>query len=434
MFYPESTQELCRIVRDAGEKGVPLVARSSGAPHFHGASVCDGAETVCFSKMDRIIRLDRKSRYVRVEPGVTFGALIPKLAENGMRLNLPFLGRANKSVVASALEKEAVTIPKYQYDYTDPLLTVETVFGTGDVFRTGSAAGPGTPEENRADMVIPWGPGTIDYLRFLCGAQGTLGLVTWGTLKTEVLPRVSALFFVEAQSAEPLLDLANRLLLRRIPDECVLLDRENFASAFSDGEAEKEALSRVAPWLLLCRICGFERYPEERFDIYRGYLEDAAAELGLTVRASLGLTPGLEEKLEKRLTDCDRRESSWKLRKGAFRDLLVTAPPSRTGAVLDILKRSFPDAGFTVLPQVLGRAYRIECDLFLENEPAVLEKADEAIFRVWRELLAAGAVAERPYGRLRELVYTDPVATDAMQRLKRIFDPDKVLNPGKLCF
>ena len=434
MYYPENADQVRELVLEARQKGTALVAVSSGPPHFHGASENPSAETVCFSKMDRILKIDRRSRYARVEPGVCFGELIPKLAEQGMRLNLPFLVRANKSVVASALDKEAVLIPKYQYDYTDPLLTVETVFGTGEVFRSGSAAGPGTPEENNADMVLPWGPGTIDYLRFLCGAQGTIGLVTWGTLKTEVLPKASKLFFVEAESAEALIKLADTLLLRRIPDECVILSRENFAAAFSDDEAEREALSGVAPWVLLCRVCGFERYPEERLAIYTGYLEDAVREAGLTLKSSLGLMAGLEEKIEKMLTDCDRRERSWKLRRGASREILFTAPPSRTPALLELLRRGFPQAGFTVQPQVLGRAYRVECDLLLEDDPAALREADARIFRAQRTLLSCGAVFERPYGRLPELVYTEPLATEAMRKLKRIFDPDNVLNPGRLCY
>lgn len=434
MYCPENTEDVRRLVLNARQTGVPLVPVSSGAPHFHGASENSGAEQVCFSEMNRIMKIDRKSRYVRVEPGVTFGELIPKLAENGMRLNLPFLVRANKSVVASALEKEAVLIPKYQYDYTDPLLTVEAVYGTGDVFRTGSAAGPGTPEENNADMVLPWGPGTIDFLRFFCGAQGTMGLVTWGTLKTEVLPKASTLFFIEAETAAPLTQLANELLRKRIPDECVILSRKNFAAAFSDSDAEEDMLSRVAPWVMLCRVCGFDRYPEERLAIYSGYLQDAVSQAGLTAKTSLGLCSGLEEKLEQRLTDCDRREDSWKLRRGAFRDLLLTAPPSRTPALLELLQRFFPNVGFTVLPQVLGRAFRIECDLLPAAEPAAAEQADRQILSAARELLDAGAVFERPYGQLRELVYGDALATDAMRRLKQLFDPDNVLNPGKLCF
>ena len=127
-------------------------------------------------------------------------------------------------------------------------------------------------------------------------------------------------------------------------------------------------------------------------------------------------------------------ELQTKLREGGCRDILTTVPPSRASAVLELLRRDFPDAGFTVLPQVLGRAFRIECDLFLDHVPDVLKETDERIFRAQQELLDAGAVFERPYGRLKELVYTDATATDAMRRLKRIFDPDNVLNPGRLCF
>ena len=95
-----------------------------------------------------------------------------EMAKAGLRLNHPFLPRANKSVTASMLEREGVLVPKYQYDYTDPFLTAEVVYGNGEVFHTGSAAGPGPQEELQADMVCPWGPGSIDFNRFLCGAQG----------------------------------------------------------------------------------------------------------------------------------------------------------------------------------------------------------------------------------------------------------------------
>ena len=157
MHYPENTRQVEAIIQNARKIKTPLVARSSRGPHLHGASENPIAETVDFSCMNRIIKIDRRSRYVRVEPGVTFGELIPLLKDAGMRLNMPLLPRAGKSVVASALEREAVLIPKYQYDYTDPLLTVEAVFGTGDVFRTGSAAGPGSPEETRADCAFKGG-------------------------------------------------------------------------------------------------------------------------------------------------------------------------------------------------------------------------------------------------------------------------------------
>jgi len=434
VLFPENTEQVQELIRNAREAGKGLVPLSSEAPHFHGASVNPAAETVCFSKMNRIMKIDRRSRYARVEAGVTFGALLPELKAQGMRLNLPFLPRAGKSVAASALEREAILIPKYQYDYPDPLLTVECVFGTGDMFRTGSAAGPGTYEQNRADKVLPWGPGTIDYLRFLSGAQGTIGFVTWATLKAEILPTCSTLFFIPADSIETLNSLSVTLQRKRIPDECIILSRENFAAAFGNDLAEEEALRAAAPWVMLCRVCGYDRYPEERLAIYEGYVRAAAAEAGLTALTDYPLLPGLESRIEAMLTDCDRRETSWKLRRGDERELLLLCAPSKAAAIAEAIRQELPAAGVTVQPQVQGRGVRMECDLRFAAEPGAAEGAEDALFALAKRLQPMGAYYDRPYGRLTELVYTEPVSLEAMKRLKTIFDPDNVLNPGKLCF
>lgn len=434
MLFPENTEQVQEIIKDARKSGKGLVPVSSEPPHFHGASVNYNAETVDFSHMNHVMKIDRRSRYTRVESGVTFGTLIPLLREQGMRLNLPFLPRAGKSVTTSALEREAILIPKYQYDYPDPLLTVECVFGTGDMFRTGSAAGPGTYEQNRADKVMPWGPGTIDYLRFLSAAQGTIGFVTWATLKTEILPSVSRLFFIPANSADVLCDLANTLIRKRIPDECIILNRQNFAAAFANTISEEESLLQASPWIMLCRVCGFDRYPEERLAIYEGYVRDACNDAGLPALTEYSFLPQLESRIENMLTDCDRRTESWKLRHGAQQELLMLAAPSKTAAIANLICEEFPEAGLTLQPQVQGRAFRIECNLRYEGCAAEAKMYEHSLFVLAQKLQQLGAYFDRPYGRLTELVYNEPVSLDAMKRLKTIFDPDNVLNPGKLCF
>ena len=428
MLFPKTTEELCRIVREARQTGRGLVPVSSGPPHLHGASENAGAETVCFSEMNRVMTVDRKARYARVEAGVTLGELIPLLREQGLKLNIPFLPRPNKSAAASALEREAVMLPKYQYDYPDPLLTVEAVFGTGDVFRTGSAAGPGSMEENSSDKIMPWGPGSIDYLRLFSAAQGTFGFITWATLKAEVLPTRSTLFFIRSSEAAPLTELADRLLLDRVPDEIILLDRRDFAMALSETEREEAALADAGEWTLLCRVCGYERYPEERLAIYEGYVEDACRERGLLCERQPAFLPRLAAEYEQYLTDCDRRETWWKLRHGPRQELLFLCPPTKAGALAAFLRERFPEAGLTLQPQVQGRAWRFTVSL--DGGAG----AEAALFAAAPELMARGAYFDRPYGRLPELVYTEPRSVDAIRRLKAIFDPDGILNPGKLCF
>ena len=88
MILPETTDAVCAAVRKAAAEGTALVPRSSSGPHLHGGSDNPAAETICFEKMDRIVKISRHDRYARVEAGVTFGALLPALAAEG----LPVLG------------------------------------------------------------------------------------------------------------------------------------------------------------------------------------------------------------------------------------------------------------------------------------------------------------------------------------------------------
>ena len=82
-----------------------------------------------------------------VEPGVTFAELIPEMERNDLAPFMPLAPRGSKSVVTSALEREPITIPRHHWNPQDPLRCVEIIYGIGDLFRTGSAAGPGTLEE-----------------------------------------------------------------------------------------------------------------------------------------------------------------------------------------------------------------------------------------------------------------------------------------------
>ena len=436
MQYPNTRENLQEIIRAAAAEGRALVPQSSGAPHLHGASENPQAEQISFEKMNRILKINRHDRYVRVEAGVTFGALLPEVKQAGLRLNAPFLPRAGKSVVTSALEREAVLIPKYQFDYTDPLLTVEVVYGNGEVFHTGSAAGPGPVEELKADMVTPWGPGAIDFVRFLTGAQGTMGFVTWATLKAEVLPQRSRLYLIEAETLSALTELADELLRDRVLDDCVILNAVNLAAAFADSAAAEEQLrANCAPWTMLCRVCGFERYPERRLAIYEKYLTDACAAHGLAARSELTRLPGLAARVDAMLGDCDRRETYWKLRRGSVREILFLTPPSRVAGHTAALKTACADwaaedFGITVQPQVQGRAYRVECDLFSD----AAHKAEALATAAETALLADGAFFDRPYSAaLSDLVNAaSPASTDTLRRLKNVFDPAHILNPGKL--
>jgi FAD/FMN-containing dehydrogenase len=134
---PRSSREIEALVNLARENGLPLVPVSSGPPHFRGDTVpgVGGAIIVDLSGLKKIVRVDRYNRAVMFEPGVTFGELIPAVAKEGMRLNIPLLPRRTKSVVGSLLEREPVVMPKYHWDIADPLADVEVVLGSAVPYR-----------------------------------------------------------------------------------------------------------------------------------------------------------------------------------------------------------------------------------------------------------------------------------------------------------
>ncbi len=253
---PANADQILKIVNLANETQTPLVPVSSGAPHFRGDTVpgIGGAVVVDLSRMKKIVKITRHNRVAMVEPGVTFGELIPALAKEGLRLNMPLLPRATKTVVGSMLEREPVLMPKYQWDISDPICCVEIVFGRGEVFRTGQAAGPGTIEEQWAAGGVqktPYGPGPAAWYRLIQGAQGTMGIVTWASLRCELLPELEEPFVAGSNDLNRLIELAHWLVRMRMANECFIVNNTDLAAIMS---VKKESLPQ---WILFYTVAGY---------------------------------------------------------------------------------------------------------------------------------------------------------------------------------
>ena len=89
---PSSADDVKILVKLANETQTPLVPVSSGPPHFRGDTVpgIGGAVIVDLGSMKKIFNVDRARRVAMVEPGVTFGELIPAATREGIRLSLVF--------------------------------------------------------------------------------------------------------------------------------------------------------------------------------------------------------------------------------------------------------------------------------------------------------------------------------------------------------
>ena len=229
MVKPRDVDEVQKIVLWANETLTPLVPVSSGGPHLRGDTLPTAPEAVIvdLSGMKRILKIDRRNRLALIEPGVTYGQLQPELQKEGLRIVTPLLPRGTKSVIASLLEREPVMSPRYQWNLLEPLRSLEIVWGNGDKLWSGGGAFRGEKEEDwqegRVPLVGP-GPGQLDFFKFVSAAQGSMGIVTWASVKCEVLPDFRKLFLVPAEKLDDGIDFTYKLLKFRFGDEFFIVN------------------------------------------------------------------------------------------------------------------------------------------------------------------------------------------------------------------
>jgi FAD/FMN-containing dehydrogenase len=445
---PQKGQDIQKLVKLANETMTPLVPVSSGPPHFRGDTVpgIGGAIIVDLSGMKKILRVDRPRRVAMVEPGVTFGELIPAAAKAGIRLNLPLLPRQSKSVVGSMLEREPVVMPKYQWDVSDPLACTGVIFGTGDEFRTGQAAGPGTIEEQSAVGGVqkaPYGPGTGSYHRLIQGAQGSMGIVTWASLRCEILPSYEEAFTVSSTNLTALLDMASWLIRLRMVNECFILNNTNMAAIFAKNwPADYQRIKSALPaWTLFYVVAGYEFYPEERVAAYKKDIANITQRLGLDPTKSAG---GISAYEMMKTVQQPSAEPYWKLRyKGACEDIFFLTVNDRIESMVKTMldaagSAGYPasDLGIYLQPTVQGTSVHCEFNLFYgAKDAAEARKVRDLSATATKALLNNGGFFSRPYGENTKLIVNrDGSSVAILNKLKNIFDPNHIMNPGKVCW
>jgi hypothetical protein len=324
---------------------------------------------------------------------------------------------------------------------------MEVVWPTGEIFRTGSASVTGYPD-SPSKGANPSGPG-LDFYRFLQGAQGTMGVVTWANLKIEYLPKIDRVLFAPVRELNYTIEFLYRVLRLRIAQECLLLSKINLAAMIAqDWPRDFEKLrALLPPWTLILVISGMQRRPEEKIKYEEGMLYKVAKNEfpEIPLADSLPGLPGLGKKFLPLLRRPWPKEVTyWKNRyKGACHSLFFITKPVLASKFIDKVKEvaakfDYPqsDIGGYLQPIEHNRACHLEFNFFYDPANySEVEKVRKLYLYAAPVLLDEGALFTRPYGELAKLVYDRAGGyTTALKRVKKVFDPNNIMNPGNLCF
>lgn len=411
---PTTAEQVVELVRACRAARVPVVARGRGT-NTTGASVpAAGGVVVSFERMNRILDIRPGDRCAVVEPGVLNGDLQAALKPHGLFWP-PDPTSAGYSTVGGNLACNAGGPRAVKYGATrDNVLALTAVTGTGELIRCGTATTKGATG--------------YDLQRLLVGSEGTLALIVEATLRLTPTPRQRRALRAIYRDVGAAAQAVARLMAQPVtPSMLEFMDGFAVRLARDVGGAE---LPPEAGALLMIEADGDgETLPHDMEALMRAAdgdglvaLDDAADEAS--------------------------RERLWAARKAlspSLRTLApgkinedVVVPVSCIPALVDgvqLLSREFD------LPIVcFGHAGNGNLHVNLLHHPddaAQTARAHEAMGRVFALTISLGGTLSGEHGiglAKRDFM---PQAVDAptlgmMRAIKTAFDPDGILNPGKL--
>jgi FAD/FMN-containing dehydrogenase len=269
-----------------------------------------------------------------------------------------------------------------------------------------------------------------------------MGIVTWATIRCRPLPKIRKAFLVPSEDVGPLIEMAYRITYKKLGEELLILNNVNLASILGRGKKDIETLRAQLPsWVLIFGIEGAGLLPEEKVGYQEEEFVEVAQTFGLEVKAAI---PGARADAVSKAFSQPSAKHYWKLKyQGGCTDIFFITTLDRTPGFIDKVcglagrhRYAVENMGVYIQPTVQGTNAHLEFNFSYPPENQVEADKMRQFAEQGSEVLAnMGAFFTRPYGSWARIAYGCEAQTVIGQRkLKAIFDPKGIMNPGKLCF
>jgi glycolate oxidase len=415
VVLPGTTAEIASVARLCNEHRVPLVVRGAGTGYTGGAVPVHGGVVLSMERLNQILEIDDANLLAVVQPNVVTRDLQDAVERRGL-FYPPDPASLKQSSLGGNVAECAGGPRAVKYGTTKRyVLALEAVLPTGETIRTGSKA---------VKNVVGY-----DLTQLLVGSEGTLAIITEITLRLVPKPAVQSALQATFATIEGAVRAVSLLLADRVvPATVELIDQLSL-------EAVEQHLGRaVAPTgtgaMLIIEVDGVPGGVEEE----AGRVMRACAEAG-----AIGVTRAVTVEDRDRIWEA-RRELSFALRALAARkinhDLVV--PRGRVPQLIDLVKR-VRDRYQLVIP-CFGHAGDGNIHVNLMVDPAnrdEMQRAAAAERELFEGVVALeGSISgEHGIGFSKAPFLGLELSADTlalMQRVKCAFDPNGILNPGKL--
>jgi FAD/FMN-containing dehydrogenase/Fe-S oxidoreductase len=463
VVYPRDAQDVAAVVKYAREKQIPVAARGAGSG-VAGESLCSGIVLDVTRYMNGIIGTEDDGRLVVCEPGVVLDELNNYLEVYRRKIG-PDPSTSNRAVIGGCVANNATGAHSLQFGYIgDYVERIEAVLADGSIVELANNVDPQQQTDNVGriargcaellagkeqvikkalpatkrnrsgyDIAGVYHDGKVDLVRLMAGSEGTLAIFTKITLRTVPLPKAKGLLQLEFDSLEKMAK-AVPIIVGTGASACELMDNRLIGMAIEHLPGYRDILPANAVAALLVEHTG--ETPEEVKDKIKA--TDSA--IGNLVN---NRTIVFDEQAQKRL---------WKVRKDAV-PLLDRGKGRKRPVpfIEDVSVENDKLVEYIAGLQRIGRKYDIAMSFYGHagdgelhirpyldlGEQGDIEKmvqiANEVFSLAWS--LGGTVSGEHAVGLVRAAFLRRQYG-DAFYNLlcgiKKIFDPDGLLNPGKI--
>ena len=414
VVFPKSTAQMVAILKLANVYLFPVTARGGGVGYTGGAVPVEGGIVIGTDRMNKIIEINADDLYAICQPGIRTFELQQAVEKQGLMF-APDPASYKDSFIGGNIAENAGGMRTPKYGVTKHhVLGLEVVTATGEIIRTG-----GKTVKNVVGF---------DLTGLMCGSEGMLGIITEATLKLLPMPEATSTVRASFRSMEEACKVLTRftpvgllpMAMEVIDKYCVAAIEENFAFG----------LSKDAGAILLVAVDGFREEVERN----AGTIERIIGENG-----GFDILRARSKEEEDKLWDVRRAISPSLMKYGTLKineDVVVprSKVPELVAGVEEIGKRhntfvaNFGHAGDG----------NIHVNFVVDREDAdAIARARECVSETFRLSVALGGTISGEHGigyvKSQYLSYAiDKPTLDVMKGIKKVFDPNGILNPGKM--
>lgn len=418
IVLPGTAEEVQAIVRLANQYQFALVA-SGGRTGLSAAAVATNGEVVvAFDRMNRILDFNATDECVVCQPGVITEQLQQFALDQGLYYPVDFAS-AGSSQIGGNIATNAGGIKVIRYGMTrDWVLGLKVITGSGELL-----------ELNHGLVKNNCG---YDLRQLFIGAEGTLGLVVEATIKLSRAPLDQTVMVLAVPAFSPIMDV-----LAAFKAKLDLSAFEFFSEAALQKVVEHQSLPRpfdtVAPYYALLE---FEQVSEQSLETAMALFE-FCVEQDWVVDGTISQSQQQAKNLWRLREDISETVSRWTPYKNDL-SVRVSQVPAFIDEIDTLIGQQYPNWEVIWYGHIGDGNVHINilkpAELSIDEFRSRCEGVSKGVFEIVQQYQGSIS-AEHGVGLVKKnyLAYTRSTAEiGLMRQIKQVFDPNGIMNPGKI--